>query len=148
MERMMNCGTGIQMNLSWVFKRTLDCHHSDWRRYRVGRSWTWGFIKSASRCLAVCGLRKFRTRNDEESVEGGSSKVDYSLLVDNKHGALIEAKSPSVMKKVGELLPSWGIELNWLPNQSLIPKIFFPRRVRCFFLSVVQFIDVCRSHCT
>ena len=60
----------------------------------------------------------------ESSVEGGASKVDYVLLVEDDKTVLCEAKSPSVMHKVGELLPERGIELKWFRGQSLIPKIF------------------------
>ena len=49
--------------------------------------------------------------------------MDYNALVDDKPTALLEAKSPSVMKKVSELLPPRGIELKWVCRQSLVPKI-------------------------
>ena len=83
-----------------------------------------GFFEAARRCFGECdpGLYDFDTAW-EESVEGGSSKIDYVALVNDESKALIEVKSPSVMKKVGELLPAHGIELKWDRNQSLIPKI-------------------------
>lgn len=72
--------------------------------------------------MFVYGRHRFRTVK-ENSVEGGSSKVDYVLLVDDDVPALCEAKSPSVMHKVGKVLPQRGIELKWFRGQSLIPKI-------------------------
>ena len=39
-------------------------------------------------------------------AETGSSKVDYIVLVNSEPKVLVEAKSPSVMKKVSELLLS------------------------------------------
>ena len=51
------------------------------------------------------------------------SKEAVPRLTTSPSKALIEVKSPSVMKKVGELLPAHGIELKWDRNQSLIPKI-------------------------
>ena len=60
---------------------------------------------------------------DENSIEGGTSKVDYVLLVGDKKLALCEAKSPSVMRKVGEGLPERGFKLDWVRGQVLIPKI-------------------------
>ena len=83
-----------------------------------------GFFQATRRFLAKFepGSYYFSTAL-EQSVEGGSSKVDYIALVNDESKALIEAKSPSVMKKVGELLPPHGIELKWDRNQSLIPKI-------------------------
>lgn len=59
----------------------------------------------------------------EQSVKGCRSRVDYIALVDKEPKALVEAKSPSVMKKAGELLPPHGIELKWDHNPGLIPKI-------------------------
>jgi hypothetical protein len=43
--------------------------------------------------------------------------------VDGQDETFVEAKSPSVMKKVGELLPPRGIELTWARGQSLVRKI-------------------------
>ena len=54
---------------------------------------------------------------------GGSSKVDYEALVNDELKVLLEEKSPSVMKKAGELLPPRGIELKWVCGQSLVPKL-------------------------
>ena len=81
-----------------------------------------GFFEATRRCLGECGLYSFNTAK-EQSVEGGSSKVDYIAIVNDESEALLEAKSPSVMKKVGELLPPRGIELKWVCSQSLVPKI-------------------------
>ena len=81
-----------------------------------------GFFEATRRCLGECGPYSFDT-DKEQSVEGGSSKVDYDAQVNDESMALVEAKSPSVMKKVGELLPPRGIELKWVCGQSLVPKI-------------------------
>lgn len=59
----------------------------------------------------------------EHRVEGGSSKVDFVVLADDRFTVLVEAKSPSVMRKVGDLLPPRGFELKWHQRQSLLPKI-------------------------
>ena len=81
-----------------------------------------GFFEATRRCLGLCGPYRFKT-DKEQSVEGGSSKVDYDAQVNDESKALVEVKSPSVMKKVGELLPQRGIELKWVCGQSLVPKI-------------------------
>jgi hypothetical protein len=47
--------------------------------------------------------------------------ADYVLEVDGKNG-LLEAKSPSTMNNVCELLPQNGIELTWAPGQTLAAK--------------------------
>jgi hypothetical protein len=72
--------------------------------------------------LSVYGRYRFKT-DKENSVEGGSSKVDHVLLVNDDDRALCEVKSPLVTQKAGELLPPHGIELKWVRGQSLIPKI-------------------------
>jgi hypothetical protein len=82
-----------------------------------------GVYRAARGCLSVYGGHDFET-DKENSNEGSSSKVDYVLLVDDDRRALCEATSPSVMHKVGQLLPECGIELKLFRGQSLIPKIF------------------------
>ena len=81
-----------------------------------------GFLQATRKCLALCGPYRFKTVK-EKSVEGGSSKVDYEALVNDILRVLLEAKSPSVMKIAGELLPPHGIELKWVCDQSLVPKL-------------------------
>jgi hypothetical protein len=82
-----------------------------------------GFLEATRRCLGECGPYDCFDTALEQSVKGGSSKVDYEALVNDESKALLEVKSPSVMKKVGELLPPRGIELKWVCDQSLVPKI-------------------------
>ena len=81
-----------------------------------------GFFEAARIFLAVYGDQNFETFR-ENSVEGGSSSVDYILVVDDNEVALCEAKSPSVMYHVGQILPEHGIKLTWLPSKSLLRKI-------------------------
>jgi hypothetical protein len=81
-----------------------------------------GFFDAARKSLKKCGPYRLKTAV-ENVAEGSSSKVDYVAEVNDQPRALCEAKSPSVMKKVGELLPLNGIELKWVRGQSLMPKI-------------------------
>ena len=81
-----------------------------------------GFFEATRKCLEECGPYDFNIVT-EQSAEGGSSKIDFVALVNGESKGLVEAKSPSVMKKVGELLPPHGIELKWDRGQSLVPKI-------------------------
>lgn len=67
-------------------------------------------------------------------ADTGGSKVDYIVLVNGEPNVLVDAKSPSVMKKVGELLPSHGIELRWVRRQPLVAKIL--AKVSTLFLLV------------
>ena len=80
------------------------------------------YLQAARIFLAIYGDQDFETFK-ENSVEGGSSSVDYVLVVDNNEVALCEAKSPSVMHHVGKILPEYGIKLTWLPSKSLLRKI-------------------------
>jgi hypothetical protein len=82
-----------------------------------------GVFRAARGCLSKYGGHRFKARK-ENSGEEGSSRVDYVLLVDNDRKVLCEAKSPSVMHKVGQLLPRHGIKLEWFRGQSFIARIF------------------------
>ena len=72
-----------------------------------------GAYRAARECLSIYGRYLFGTAKIN-SVEGGSSKVDYVLLVDGDGKALCEAKSPSVVKKLGQSLPPRVIEFTWV----------------------------------
>lgn len=103
-----------------------------------------GFFIAIRKCLYMYGSHRFRTARNPP-VEGGSSKVDYAILVDDQQQLLIEAESPSVMKKFGELLlPLQGFELTWRPNTSLVQRILSKVSMLCIFLSYsVVFNGVC-----
>lgn len=74
------------------------------------------------KCLVKYSQYAFST-DKENVVKGGSSKVDYVVLVDDEPKALCEEKSASVMKTVGELLPPWGIKLKWNHSQSPMQRL-------------------------
>ena len=93
-----------------------------------------GVYEAAAACLTLYGRHYFDTLEEE----GGSSKVNFVLLVDGHKSALCEAKSPSVMHNVGEALPEHGIGLTWHRGQSLIPKIF--TKVGTPFLTATSFL--------
>jgi len=61
----------------------------------------------------------------EQRVEGARSIVDFHALVDNNVVVLVEAKSPSVMDMLGNLLPPNSIEMTWVSgSKTLVSKIF------------------------
>ena len=103
----MKSGTWIQVKLRWVFKRTLDLHSGTGQSRSLLER---GFFEATHRCLGGYGPYRFKTAK-EQSSKGGSSKVNYDALENDESKAFLEAKSPSVMKKVGEFLPPRGIEL-------------------------------------
>ena len=90
------------MKFRRVFKRfrAIPCHT--------------GVYRAARGCLFVYGRHRFKTDKDN-SVEGGSSEVDYVLLIDTDELALREAKSPSIMHKVSKVLLQRGIKLKLFP---------------------------------
>ena len=81
-----------------------------------------GVYEAARKCLAEYGGYRFTT-DEENSIRGGGSRVDFVAMVDGRSRALCEAKSLSIMKKVGERLPARGIELEWIRSQSLVRRI-------------------------
>ena len=85
-----------------------------------------GIFEALRACLYVYGHLRFIT-NTEISAEGAHSRVDYVtvLVVDgNEEVALCEAKSPSVMRHVGQLILAHGFQLTWRRGQALIQKVF------------------------
>jgi hypothetical protein len=94
-----------------------------------------GVYEAARKCLAAYGGYSLNTK--EDSIQGGSSVVVVVVTVDRTMIVLCEVKSPSVMKKVGELLPPRGIELKWTRGQSFIQNI----------LSKVSMVFFCQLRC-
>lgn len=88
-----------------------------------------GLFTATQVCLDMFGEYVFRTAK-EEHVEGGTSKVDYVGMVDDERKVLTEAKSPSVMKALGDSLPAHGIKLEWVTRQSLESKILHKVSIR------------------
>ena len=79
-----------------------------------------GVLEALADCLWEYGGYDFLAGE----VPVGRSEFDYIVIqVNGEDSALVEPKSPSVMKEVGELLPPRGIELAWDHGQSLVPKI-------------------------
>jgi hypothetical protein len=97
-----------------------------------------GIFVATGKCLWEYEQSRFRT-TQEHLAERGGSKVDYVVLVDREPKGLVEAKSPSVMKKVGDLLPSHGIELRWVRGQPLVAKIL--AKVSTLFLLVTMLVS-------
>jgi hypothetical protein len=84
---------------------------------------TMGVYQAARKCLAEYGGYGLYT-SEENPIRGPDrSRVDDVLTADGTSRVLCEAKSPSVMKQVGELLPQGAIKLEWTHSQSLMQKI-------------------------
>ena len=80
---------------------------------------------------------RFKATRDHLAETGGC-QVDYIVLVNGEPKVLVEAESPSVMKKVGELLPSHGIKLRCVHHEPLVEKIL--AKVSTLFLLVAILI--------
>ncbi|KAF8815208.1 hypothetical protein BYT27DRAFT_7226480 [Phlegmacium glaucopus] len=91
----------------------------DWRRNPSESHINKGVLEALGDCLWEYGRCDFLVKT-EQVADRGSSRIDYVLKVDGEDGGLLEAKSPSVMNNVRELLPQNGIELTWAPGQTLI----------------------------
>ncbi|KAF5379222.1 hypothetical protein D9615_005925 [Tricholomella constricta] len=109
-----------------------------------------GVLEAIADCLWEYGAYDFLAAA-ENVADRGSSKVDYVVQVDGEDKALVEAKSPSVMKKVGESLPPRGVELTWARGQSLVRRILAKaalylglRRMEWLFLTCHNYWIVCR----
>ena len=94
-----------------------------------------GVYEAARKCLGVYGGYEFEA-DEENLISGSSSRVDGVATVDDHSTILCEAKSPSVMKKVGELLPARGIKLEWVHSKSLVQRIL--GKVNTLFSSVTK----------
>ncbi|KAH9042052.1 hypothetical protein EDB85DRAFT_1856993 [Lactarius pseudohatsudake] len=108
-----------------------------------------GFFLAATFCLGAYGRHRFT--NTREHVERGLSKVDYLGMIDGKRIVLVEPKSPSVMKAVGDSLPTHAFKLNWAPGESLISKILLNaalhlglREMEWLFLTCHNYWIICR----
>ncbi|KIL58501.1 hypothetical protein M378DRAFT_170490 [Amanita muscaria Koide BX008] len=111
-----------------------------------------GFFEAARKCFGNFGFGPYPFEAAKERcVTGGSSKVDYIFLINGEPTVLCEAESPLVMMKVSELLPPHGIELKWVPGQSVVPKIISKaalylglRHMEWLFLTCHNYWIVCR----
>ena len=79
-----------------------------------------GVFNAMARCLWEYDRSKFRMPH-EQRVGGVTSAVGFHILVNNKHVALVEAKSPSVMNKLGELLTQNAFKMRW--QQTTFPSL-------------------------
>ncbi|KAH9048980.1 hypothetical protein EDB84DRAFT_1585806 [Lactarius hengduanensis] len=108
-----------------------------------------GFFPAAAVCLRAYG--RYRFGNTREHVERGLSRVNYLGMVDDKRVVLVEAKSPSVMKAVGDSLPEHTIKLNWTPGGDLVSRVLLKaalylglREMEWLFLTCHNSWIVCR----
>ncbi|KAH9065337.1 hypothetical protein EDB87DRAFT_1672682 [Lactarius vividus] len=101
-----------------------------------------GFFLAATFCLEAYGGHRFAKTGEH---------VDYLGMADGRHIVLVEAKSPSVMKAVGDSLPIRAFKLNWAPGESLISKVLLNaalhlglREMEWPFLTCHNYWIICR----
>ncbi len=100
----------IQVDPSGQSKRLLD----------------FGVYMATEKCLSIYGIHTFDAPS-EQRVDGAGSAVELVVLV--------EAKSPRVMCKLGEVLPRSGFRMRWTRGSpSLASRVISKVRVWFRFL--------------
>src|SRR5258708_8884023 len=85
-----------------------------------------GVFTAAGKCLGKYDQCKFKAL-PEQKVAIAKSAVDFHALINGEPVALVEAKSPRVMDKLGELLPRKGFEMRWMPGSSILTSLVFSK---------------------
>jgi len=84
-----------------------------------------GVFEATRKCLRLFDQSSFFQVEAEQKIVGAGSIVDFHALVNDDIVAIVEAKSPKVMHKLGELLPQNAIEMKWMAGSTnLLFKIF------------------------
>jgi hypothetical protein len=83
-----------------------------------------GVFNAAIGCLWEYDHLRFLAEA-QQGVQGAKSMVDFYVLVDGEVVALVEAKSPSVMNMLHELLPEHGFELKWTNGSTNLVSLIF-----------------------
>jgi hypothetical protein len=71
----------------------------------------------------------------EQRVQGAMTAVDSHVLVDGELVALVEAESPNVMNKLGELLAQNAFEMRWTSGSTSLVSSIFSKVGVCFPIS-------------
>ena len=87
---------------------------------------TLGVSTAAVACLFEYDQSNFEM-TFEQKVEGARSVVDFHALVDDKLVALVEAKSPNVMNRLGELLPQNAFKIRWTAGSTSLVSLVFSK---------------------
>ena len=85
-----------------------------------------GVIKATTKCLWEYDRLEFQIL-PEQNAEVAKLIVDFHGLVDNELVALVEVKSPTVMNKVGELLPENAFEIRWTAGSTSLVSLIFSK---------------------
>jgi hypothetical protein len=87
---------------------------------------TLGVFNASTHCLWQYHRCKFDILPKQKG-EVGKSIVDFHALVDGKLVALVEAKSPTMMIKLGELLPQNAFEIRWTTGSTSLVSLVFSK---------------------
>ena len=85
-----------------------------------------GVFKAAARCLWQYDRSKFK-KTAEQKVVGAKSAVDFHILVNDNFVTLVEAKSPTVMNKLSELLPENAFKIRWTAGSTNLVSLVFSK---------------------
>jgi hypothetical protein len=85
-----------------------------------------GVLTAADECLWEYDESKCDMLPEQKAdSEVAKSIVDFHVLVNDRLVALIEAKSPTVMHKLGESLPQMAFKIRWTPGStSFVSRVF------------------------
>ena len=85
-----------------------------------------GVFKAAADCLFRYDQSDFEIRL-QQRVEGTRTVVDFHALVDDKLVAVVEAESPTMMIKLGELLPQNAFKIRWTTGSTSLVSLLFSK---------------------
>jgi hypothetical protein len=84
-----------------------------------------GVFKAAAQCLGEYDQSEFEAVFEQKAEVAAKSIVDFHVQVNDKLVALVEAKSPTVMNKLGESLPQNPFKIRWTAgSSSLLSRVF------------------------
>jgi hypothetical protein len=63
----------------------------------------------------------------EQKAEVAKSIVDFHVLVNDILVALVDVKSPTVMNKLGEMLPQNAFKIRWTPGSNKLVSLVFSK---------------------
>ncbi|KAH9050591.1 hypothetical protein EDB84DRAFT_1584844 [Lactarius hengduanensis] len=111
-----------------------------------------GIFPAVNLCFKTWHGQYFRlAREDRAGTGQNSCRVDYTACVGDVPLVLIEAKSPSVMMAVENMLPPRGITFKWVSNRPLVERVLLKaalylglKKMEWLFLTCHNYWIVCR----
>ena len=93
-----------------------------------------GVFNPMERCLWDYGHSNLNTLA-KQRVQGAMSAINSHILINSELMALVEAESPNVMNKFGELLAQNAFEMRWTSGSTSLVSSIFSKVGVCFPIS-------------